>query len=120
MAERRILVVEDDHTLREAIAEALRDDGYAVEATDNGQAGLRVAQRWPPDLVILDLMMPRMTGEEFSAAVRQMDSLAAIPIIVVSASRATAEVSARLGATLALRKPFDLFELIERVNDLLC
>jgi DNA-binding response OmpR family regulator len=119
VAERRILVVEDDQTLREVIAEALREDGYAVQTTDNGQAGLQVAQRWRPDLVVLDLMLPSMHGEEFAASVRQLDGLAAIPIVVVSASRATAEAGLRVGAIAALRKPFDLFEFTDQVHDLL-
>ena len=119
MAERRVLVVEDDRQLREVIAEALDEDGYAVEAADNGQTALELAQRRPPELVILDLMMPRMNGEQFCSALRQMHGLEAVPIIVVSAARAADEISARVGATAALRKPFDLFELTDRVSDLL-
>jgi DNA-binding response OmpR family regulator len=119
VAETRILVVEDDQTLRDVIAEALREDGYAVETTDDGLAALELARGWRPALVILDLMMPHMSGQEFAEAVRRMDGLASIPIIVVSASRAADEVGPRLGATAAFHKPFDLFELTEQVNGLL-
>ncbi len=117
--ERRVLVVEDDETLREVIAEALRDEGHAVEATDNGVAALEVARNWPPDVVVVDLMMPRMNGEEFSAAIRQLNGMDALPIIVVSASRAVEDTGSRIGVTTALRKPFDLYELTDRVNELL-
>jgi DNA-binding response OmpR family regulator len=119
MAERRVLVVEDDQLLRDVIAEALDEDGYAVEAADNGLTALELAQRRPPELVILDLMMPHMNGEQFCSALRQMDGLQSVPIIVVSAARAAQEIGARVGASVALRKPFDLFELTEHVSDLL-
>src|SRR5579859_1765882 len=119
VAERRVLVVEDDHTLREVIAEALREDGYTVQTAANGQAGLDLAQQWLPGLVIVDLMMPRMAGEEFCTALRSLDRLATIPILLVSASRSTADVGARVGAVAALTKPFDLFELAEHVRSVL-
>ena len=119
MPERRVLVVEDDPLLRDVIAEALHEDGYAVEAADNGRTALELAQQRPPGLVILDLMMPHMNGEQFCVALRQLDGLQTVPIIVVSAARSAHEIGARVGATAALRKPFDLFELTDRVSDLL-
>jgi DNA-binding response OmpR family regulator len=119
MAERRVLVVEDDRLLREVIVEALDEDGYLVEAADNGKTALELVRRRPPELVILDLMMPHMDGEQFCSALRQMHGLETVPIIVVSAARAAQEIGARCGANVALRKPFDLFELTDRVSDLL-
>jgi DNA-binding response OmpR family regulator len=116
---KRILLVEDDQGLRELIAEALVDDGYLVEPAADGQAALAVASRRKPDLVILDLMMPHMNGEAFSAAMQQLPGLATVPIIIVSASRYSHEVGARVGAQVALRKPFDLFELTEHVHQFL-
>ena len=119
VAEQRILVIEDDQTLRETIAEALREDGYPVETADNGAAALACVQRASPELVILDLMMPRLDGEGFCRALRGMVGMEDVPIIVVSASRAAAEISARVGAAAALTKPFDLIELIDHVDKLL-
>src|SRR5262245_23783637 len=119
MTERRILVIEDDPTLRETIAEALTEDDYEVWTAANGAAALAVVQRSPPDLVILDLMMPRLDGEGFCAALRRFDGMAAVPIVVVSASRAAAEVSARIGAAASLTKPFDLLELMRSVDELM-
>jgi CheY-like chemotaxis protein len=63
--------------------------------------------------------MPSMDGEEFSAAMRQISGLGSTPIIVISASRYAEEVGERIGAKLALRKPFDLHKLTERVDQLL-
>jgi DNA-binding response OmpR family regulator len=119
MAENRVMVIDDDDSLRDVIAEALREDGYAVQAVDNGQSALELVKSWPPDLVILDLMMPYVDGAQFCAAIREMHDMASVPIIVVSAARSAAEVGAKLGATASLSKPFDLFELTERVDHLL-
>jgi DNA-binding response OmpR family regulator len=116
VTERRVLVVEDDQTLREVIAEALREDGYAVRTAINGETALELAQRWPPGMVILDLMMPRMAGEEFCAALRALDGLATIPILLVSASRSAADIGERVGAAASLTKPFDLVELAQHVR----
>src|SRR5205085_5101618 len=104
---------------REIIVEALGEDGYRVKSADNGLTALEIVKRCPPDLAIVDLMMPYMDGEQFCSAVRQMKGLDSLPIIVVSAARTTHEVGARLGAAAALKKPFDLFELTDRVSDLL-
>jgi DNA-binding response OmpR family regulator len=119
LIERRVLVVEDDKTLRDIVAEALREDGYTVQTAVNGEAALELVQRWLPGLVILDLMMPRMAGEEFCAALRRLDALASVPIVLVSASRYAAEIGARVGAYASLTKPFDLLELSQHVHALL-
>jgi two-component system response regulator (stage 0 sporulation protein F) len=113
------MVVEDDHQLRDIIAETLREDDYAVETADNGQAALALVRRFTPDLLVIDLMMPHMNGEEFTVQVRQIEGLESVPIIVVSAARSGPELGARIGAVDYLGKPFDLFELTERINQLL-
>jgi DNA-binding response OmpR family regulator len=115
----KIIVVEDDDRLREVIAEALCEDDYAVETAANGQVALELMRRFTPDLLIIDLMMPHMNGEEFTFEVRQIESLESVPIIVVSAARSGPELSAQIGAVHYLSKPFDLFELTQRVNRLL-
>jgi DNA-binding response OmpR family regulator len=119
MTEPHILIVEDDPSLRDVVTEALLDDGYRVTSANNGATALELARELRPDLVILDLMMPQMNGEEFCAKVRRMEGLADLPIIVVSAARGTEEVGARLGAAAALKKPFDLFELTGTVEGIL-
>ena len=114
-----VLVVEDNAALRSIIAEALDEDGYSVSIADNGRSALDIARQSPPDLVILDLMMPHMNGEQFCSAIRELSGLESRPIIVVSAAQGTAEVGERLGAAASLNKPFDLFELTDLVGALL-
>jgi two-component system response regulator MprA len=116
--DRRVLVVEDDQTLRDTVAEALGEDGYAVRTARDGQSALACVKRWPPDLVILDLMMPRLDGEGFCTALRRLEGMAEVPIIVVSASRSADEIGARVGANVTLPKPFDLLELTHYVDEL--
>lgn len=115
----RILLVEDDVLLRQTMAEALRDDGHIVLAADQPDAALAQAPEFRPDLAIVDLMLPRMSGEDFCEAIRRIDDLRDLAIIVVSASRTATEVGARIGALATIRKPFDLFELLDRVSSFL-
>jgi DNA-binding response OmpR family regulator len=115
----RILLVEDDLLLRETVSEALREDGHVVLASGRPNAALAQAREFRPDLAIVDLMLPHMTGEEFCDAIRRIHELRELAIIVVSASRTAPEVGERIGALATIRKPFDLFELLERVSSFL-
>ena len=67
---RRILVVEDDPSLRETLAEVLEDDGHEVRVAEDGEAALEAIHEWTPELIVLDLMMPRMDGYAFRQAQR--------------------------------------------------
>lgn len=69
--EKHILVVEDEIDLREAMMEALDEEGYRVTGADNGQAGLETALAEHPDLILLDLMMPIMDGQEMFKKLRE-------------------------------------------------
>ncbi len=69
--EKHILVVEDEVDLREAMMDALHEEGYQVTGAENGQAGLEVALREHPDMILLDLMMPIMDGQEMFRRLRE-------------------------------------------------
>jgi DNA-binding response OmpR family regulator len=114
----RILVVDDDAPSVKMISFLLREEGYEVVNADNGSAALELVEREPPDLVILDVMMPRMDGFEVCRRIRQkMD----VPIIFLSAKGETADkVSGlQLGADDYLAKPFEPAELLARVKAVL-
>ena len=104
--------------LRDILAEALREDGYSVVLAADGEQALELSRGWRPHLLILDLMMPNMNGEELVSAMRAEHGVA-IPVIVVSASRQAEEIGTRIGAHISLSKPFDLYALTECVSDLL-
>ena len=111
----KILVVEDDHNIASFIQTVLESNGYQVLMAERCQQGILMLSSHVPDLVVLDLGLPDMDGEEFLRIVRQ-DSL--VPIIVLSArSEERDKVSALdLGANDYITKPFGTAELLARVR----
>ena len=113
----RVLIVEDDGDLRESLADVLEERGYrAVTATD-GREGLRQMRAYEPDIVVLDLMMPLMDGWQFRLAQKRDPSLAAIPVIAISASESAA--AATIDTDLYLRKPFMPEKMVEAIDNVL-
>jgi len=114
--QRRILLVEDDHDIRTSMEGLLRDEGYDVAACEDGRDALaRLASvAAPPDLIILDLMMPVMDGWQFRISQRGDPALAQIPVIVMSAD--VSSKAAAVDAAAYLTKPFD-HELLMRTID---
>ena len=109
---RRILIIEDDDAVREALAELLTAEGYRVTCAANGREGLARAAEERPALVLLDLCMPVMDGWAFRAAQLADPVLAAVPVIVLSAShRADSPQLARLQPATFVAKPVE-FELL--------
>jgi CheY-like chemotaxis protein len=118
MSKTTVLVVDDDADARTLLELALSAEGLAVKSAVNGADGLKVARRWRPDVILLDLAMPVMDGYAFRAAQLLDPLLAAIPVICVS-GRFDAEQAAReLQLSSCLPKPFSLPEVIRRVHDL--
>jgi CheY-like chemotaxis protein len=111
---KRVLVIEDDQDIREAVAEVLAADGYEVTAAANGLEGLREARARPPSLIVLDLMMPTMNGWQFREAQKREPALADIPVIVISAY---CDIEGpRLDEAARFPKPFDLMTLLLAVD----
>jgi CheY-like chemotaxis protein len=111
---RRILLVEDDPGIRDMLVLALSDEGYMIESAPDGAAALEVIAQRPPDVILLDMKMPRMDGWAFAA--RYEPRLAArAPVIVLTAAQDAAQRAAEVGAAAYLAKPFDLEALLELV-----
>jgi DNA-binding response OmpR family regulator len=111
---RRVLVVEDDDTIGELVEATLGDAGYEVAVATGGAAGLELAERFKPHLVLLDLRMPGIDGSAFAAAYRGQTRRPA-PIAVVTAVRDAERVAQAISAQGFLAKPFDLAELLNLV-----
>ncbi|GAA5146287.1 response regulator transcription factor [Microbacterium pseudoresistens] len=114
----RIVVVEDDQTVRDAVTAYLRANGYDVTAVDNGVGGLRAIREEKPDVAVVDRMLPGLSGDEICREVR---TFSAVPILVLTA---LGEVEQRIegleaGADDYLVKPFALRELLLRIAGLL-
>jgi CheY-like chemotaxis protein len=109
---KRVLVVDDDASIRELLSTALEDDGYEVVPATNGQDALAVVERWRPDVIVLDLMMPIMDGWTFAKRLRELDE---IPIVVLSAVNDIARHAKSVGAAEVVGKPFDLDQLLPKV-----
>jgi len=111
---RRILLVEDDVDLCEALGETLEDHGHTVVYATDGEVALRQAREFRPDVVVLDLMMPRVDGWQFRVAQRSDPALAATPIVVISASNSPTALA--VDADMYLRKPLDPEALLEAIE----
>lgn len=118
MSVTRVLVVEDDTILRETLTEVMSDEGHEVRSAGDGQAALDVLNVWEPDVILLDLMMPRMDADEFRRRQRADALAAGARVLIVSAARDVASAAERLGADGWLVKPFRLLEVIEAVERL--
>ena len=116
-----IVVAGDDADIRELIVFTLERRGYAVHAAGSGDVALELARSVAPQLVVLDVMMPGLTGLEVARELRGDPSTASIPIVILSAQGQAAEIEAGLasGAESYLVKPFTPRELGERVGALL-
>src|ERR1700694_4016978 len=112
-------MVDDDALIRDTLATALGDEGYAVRVASNGRAALVTIGTWRPDVIVLDLMMPVMDGHTFRAAQRAAAETAQIPVIVLSAAHEVHGRAASLGAAAIFAKPFDLEALLNAIARLL-
>jgi two-component system, OmpR family, response regulator RegX3 len=114
----RVLVVEDEESYRQALSSGLSREGFVVDMASDGAEGLRRFVDNPPDIVLLDVLLPGMHGTEVC---RKMRNLAPIPIVMVSAVGAELDVvlGLELGAAGYVTKPFRLRELVARMQAIL-
>lgn len=115
---KRILVVEDAHTLRKDIVEMLQFEGFEVDSAENGKDGLDLARTFKPDLIISDIMMPVMDGMRLLEEIRGDKEIATIPLIFLTArtDRVDMRQGMELGADDFVTKPFHAAELLATVH----
>ncbi len=114
-----ILVIDDDPAILDLIVEVLRDEGYGVIGARDGLEALRQIDRHRPDLILLDLWMPRMNGWEFRRRQRALPGLADVPVVLLSAGGGLPRHAAELDAAATIAKPFDLAHLLRVVEEVL-
>jgi len=115
MAEPRVLVVDDEANIRNSVGHGLLAQGFAVETAENGSEGVSKVRSWKPDVVLMDLAMPRMGG---LSAIEQIRGWSSVPIIVLSVMGEEDEKVRALdaGADDYLTKPFGIQELSARIR----
>ncbi len=117
----RLLIIEDQATFRQFMSLALHMEGYEVQSAETGEAALQILDSSVPDLIMLDLSMPRVSGWDVLRFVRGRPDLRQIPVIVLTAN---ADADTRRRTThehvdALLVKPVSLDEVLETLNDLL-
>jgi len=117
----RILIVEDDRDIADLVAHYLGKAGFATDVMSSGREALKAITDRPPDLIVLDLMLPQVDGLEICRAVRSQHNTAAVPIIMLTARVEESDriVGLELGADDYIAKPFSPNELVARVRALL-
>lgn len=118
---KRILIIEDDRDIVELVRYNLTNEGFQVSAASDGSTGLSVLKKSPPDLLLLDLMLPKLSGLEICREIRRDDSLNRLPILMLTARGDEADrvVGLEMGADDYVTKPFSPRELLARVKALL-
>jgi two-component system response regulator MprA len=114
-----VLVIEDDRGLQETIQGILELEGYDVVVAGDGLEGLRQLAQRSVNLIMLDVMLPRMDGFAFADELRRQGLHAKVPILVLTADGRAKEKAERIGATAYLAKPFNLTSLLDEVGRLL-
>ena len=111
-----ILVVDDDAPILLLMRNLLREFGFDPVAAGNGPQAIEEARRRTPDLILLDRNMPGMNGDEVLRELRASDGLQSVPVLILSAEPMEPDEIARLGATGAVLKPFDVPSLVETIR----
>lgn len=118
---RRVLIAEDEPDIRELVKLTLTFHGFEVVAAEDGKRAVELAQDGEYDLILMDVLMPRMTGYEACREIKKLEQLADVPVVFLSAKGQESEVREGLnaGAIAYMLKPFDSDELIETLNAVL-
>jgi two-component system alkaline phosphatase synthesis response regulator PhoP len=118
---KRVLIIEDDKDIVELVRYNLANEGFQVNAAFDGSSGLNSLKKSPPDLLLLDLMLPKLSGLDICREVRRDESLNRLPILMLTARGEEADrvVGLEMGADDYVTKPFSPRELLARVKALL-
>lgn len=118
---KRILAVDDEPDVLLIVRTALQSEGFEVSTASNGPDALESARENPPDLVILDVMMPGMSGFEVLAELKSDEGTAEIPVIMLTglSDRTKIQEAITGGVTYYVVKPFEFEDLIAKVNEAL-
>ena len=117
----RVLYVEDDKTLQMFMSQMLEIMGYEIVCADNGKQGVEKAESWQPDIILMDMRMPVMSGDQAIRLLRSKPATANIPIFVLSAftDAKTRNLCKQVGADKFFTKPPDVYKIDLEIKEML-
>lgn len=115
---KRILIIDDDQTILALLKDLLQDAAYNVETTGPAHA-IDMALNHPPDLILLDMMMPVVSGIEISQTLRADSRTSYVPIVAISAAATIEEMARRADVDAVLKKPFDFQKVLSTIEQLI-
>ena len=117
----RILIVDDEPNIVISLEYLMKKEGFEITVATDGEAALQKASEFVPDLILLDVMMPKKSGFEVCQALRTMPALAGVKIIMLTAKGRETEIAKglALGADAYVTKPFSTKELVDKVKEML-
>ncbi len=112
-----VLLIEDELAIAKPIRFVLQEEGYDVSIASSGEEGLEKAKRYSPDIILLDLMLPGLPGEEVCKEIRNTESIHGIPIIILTAKDTDVDrvICKVIGANDYITKPFNMDELLLKI-----
>lgn len=113
---KRVLIVDDDEDLQALLQRALQNQEYEVVIAEDGLVALQELEKATPDLILLDIMMPRMDGYAFAEELRHRGLQSSVPIIVLSADVNAKQKVDEMGADSYIAKPFDVRDLLGEIS----
>ncbi|MET0429338.1 MAG: response regulator [Microvirga sp.] len=113
---RTVLVIDDEWAIAEVLEALLTDEGYRVIVAQDGRHGLERASEWPPDVIMLDFMMPVMDGPATLAALKSNPATAAVPVILMSSLPEATVAERSRGYAAFLRKPFRIMTVLAAIE----
>ncbi len=119
MAGEKILIVDDDEDLQTLYSLYLQGESFRILQAYNGQEALDLVDREKPDLVVLDMIMPVMDGEEFFVRLRTEKKMTDIPVIIASINEKIPQRMFELGLYSTMRKPFTIETLVAKIQEAL-
>ena len=119
---KKILFVEDESSLQKTFGEILKQEGYEVISALDGETGLRLAKEKKPDLILLDLILPKMNGFDTLEKIKEDPEIKGIPVIVLTNLERMADVDRAIGlgaTTYLVKAQYNLEEVVEKIKKIL-
>ena len=113
---KRVLIVDDDRTLTTMLSAFLQDQGYAITIACNGEAALAELERGVPDIILLDVQMPKMNGYTFLFEMKKIEQAQGVPVIVLTCKGEMEDIFKVEGVKEYIVKPFPNKELVEKIR----